>query len=98
MGRRPMSLLKARRQGFCVALESIPLQVEPGSANVGDGDLPGEGGGDPKRESSSSSSSRWSREVIADQDNKRRKAAATVTQTDLLAERSGKLHDSTHSS
>jgi hypothetical protein len=50
---------------FCVALESIPLQVEPGSANVGDGDLPGEGGGDPKRESSSSSSSRWSREVIA---------------------------------
>ena len=50
---------------FCVALKPIPLQVEPGSANVGNGDLPGEGGGDPKRESSPSSNSRWNREAIA---------------------------------
>ena len=33
----------------------LALVVLPGSARPGDGDLPGEGGGEPKRESLSSS-------------------------------------------
>lgn len=43
---------------FCAEqLDPSPLEVPPGSARAGEGDLPliGDGGGEPKRESSSSS-------------------------------------------
>jgi hypothetical protein len=50
---------------FFVMTLGIALLV-PGSASAGDGDLPGEGGGDPNRDSSSSSSNGSRRWGVAD--------------------------------